>query len=285
MAAPLTLKTAIGTYPHTVPLKDGSVTSERVCLDHVEVVPANRAFRPMVNQLAYDVSEMALVTHILGLACGRPLTGVPVILMQQSAYGMLMVRPDSQLRDPRALAGKTIGVRAYTQTTGVWLRGLLRDQFGLDLATLKWVTFEASHVDGFEDPPSCERAPDGATLAGMLREGLIDAAAGLEPREFPDLRTLIPDAVAVEDEWIHQTGIRPVNHTLVVRSDIVSEYPWLRRELAEMVAAGKRIAGSGPIDGVEYNRAALELLLRYTREQGIIPRTLTVEELFPPDEA
>ena len=70
MAAPLSLKTAIGTYPHTVPLKDGSVTSPRVCLDHVEVVPANRAFRPMVNQLAYDVSEMALVTLILGLAGG-----------------------------------------------------------------------------------------------------------------------------------------------------------------------------------------------------------------------
>src|ERR1041385_863803 len=133
MAAPLTLKTAIGTYPHTVPLKDGSVTNPRVCLDHVEVVPANRAFRPMVNQLAYDVSEMALVTLILGLAFDRALRGVPVILMQQSAYGMLLVRGDSQLRDPLQLQRKRIGVRAYTQTTGVWLRGLLHDQFGLDL--------------------------------------------------------------------------------------------------------------------------------------------------------
>src|SRR5205823_10479677 len=105
MAAALTLKTAIGTYPHTLPLKDGSVTSPRVCLDHVEVVPANRAFRPMVNQLAYDVSEMALVTLILGLASGRPLSGVAVILMQQSAYGMLLVRRESALRDPRSLEG------------------------------------------------------------------------------------------------------------------------------------------------------------------------------------
>src|SRR6266568_5217350 len=87
--APLTLKTAIGTYPYTRPLKDGSIDSPRVCLDHVEVVPANRAFRPMVNQLAYDVSELALVTLLLAKAVERQIVGVPVILMQQSAYGML----------------------------------------------------------------------------------------------------------------------------------------------------------------------------------------------------
>src|SRR5919202_890179 len=147
MAGLLTLKTAIGSYPHTVPLKDGSITSARVCLEHVEVAPANRAFRPMVNQLAYDVSEMALVTLMLGKTRGRALMGVPVILMQQTASGMLLVRQDSPLRDPRDLTGKTIGVRAYTQTTGVWLRGMLHDQFGLDLESVRWVTFEAAHVD------------------------------------------------------------------------------------------------------------------------------------------
>jgi 4,5-dihydroxyphthalate decarboxylase len=281
MAEPLTLKTAIGTYPHTIPLKNGSITSPRVCLDHVEVVPANRAFRPMVNQLAYDVSEMALVTLILGKAFERALTGVPVILMQQSAYGMLMVRPDSPLHDARELEGKTIGVRSYSQTTGVWLRGLLHDQFGLDLASLRWVTFEASHVDGFVDPPSCRRAPDGATLAGMLRAGEIDAAAGLEPVEFPDLRTLIPHAVDVENEWIATTGIRPVNHTLVVRTDIESANPWLRDELFAMVGAAKRLVRSGPPDGIEAIRDAVTLLARYVTEQGITARPWTVEELFP----
>jgi 4,5-dihydroxyphthalate decarboxylase len=280
MAASLTLKTAIGTYKHTVPLKDGSVTSPRVCFDHVEVVPANRAFRPMVNQLAYDASEMALVTLILGKAFSRALTGVPVILMQQSAYGMLMVRPDSPLRDPRDLAGKTIGVRAYTQTTGVWLRGLLHDQFGLDLDTLRWVTFEASHVDGYIDPSNCERAPDGATLAGMLRDGRIDAAAGLEPAEHPDLRTLMPEAVAVEDEWIRSTGIRPVNHTLVVRDDLLATHPWLRDELFSMVGAAKRVAGGGPPDGMDAIRDSVSLLARYAYEQRVTDRPLNVGELF-----
>ena len=281
MVAQRTLRTAIGTYPHTRPLKDGSVSSPRLCLDHVEVVPANRAFRPMVNHLAYDVSELALVTLLVGKAFARPLVGVPVILMQQSAYGMLLVPRDSTLRDPRDLVGRTIGVRAYTQTTGVWLRGMLHDQFGLDLATLTWVTFEGAHLDGFDDPPNARRAPDGANLADMLRRGDIDAAAGLEPAEHPDLRTLIPDAVEVEEAWIQRSGIRPVNHTLVVRADVAAAEPWVRDELANLVHAAKRAAGSGPVDGLEANRGSLNVLARYTFEQHITPRTLAVEELFP----
>ena len=170
----------MGNYPHTRPLKDGTVTSQRLCLEHVEVTPANRAFRPMVNQLAYDVSELALVTLILAKALDKQIVGVPVVLMQQSAYGMFAVRNDSPLRDPRQLGGRTIGVRAYTQTTGVWLRGMLHDQFGLDLSSLSWVTFEPAHVDGFADPPNARRAPDGANLVDMLRSGQIDAAAGID---------------------------------------------------------------------------------------------------------
>jgi 4,5-dihydroxyphthalate decarboxylase len=281
MAAPLTLKTAIGNYPHTRPLKDGTVSSPRVCLDHVEVMPANRAFRPMVNQLAYDVSEMALVTLLLGKAVDRPLVGVPVILMQQSAYGMLLVRQGSPLRDPSDLVGCSIGVRAYTQTTGVWLRGMLHDQFSLDLDSLSWVTFEAAHVDGFVDPPNARRAPDGSSLADLLRRGEIDAAAGLDLSEYPDLRTLIPDAVNVEEDWIRQTGIRPVNHTMVIRQDLTNLHPWLPEELSTMVRSAKNATGKGPTDGLEHNRGSLTLLARYTFEQHITPRTLTAEELFP----
>jgi 4,5-dihydroxyphthalate decarboxylase len=186
------------------------------------------------------------------------------------------------LRDPRHLEGRTIGVRAYTQTTGVWLRGMLHDQFGLDLDSLTWVTFEPAHVDGFEDPPSTRRAPAGAALADLLRSGKIDAAAGLEPAEHPDLRTLIPDAVQVEEEWIAQTGVRPVNHTLVVRESIARAEPWVRQELFELVGAAKTAAGvAAPPDGLEANRGALNLLARYAFEQGITPRTATLEELFP----
>lgn len=282
MAEQLTLKTVIASYPHTRPLKDGRVTSPRVCLDYADVVPANRAFRPMVNQLTYDVSELALVTYLLARTLERPLVGVPVVLMQQSAYNMLLVRQDSPLTDPRQLEGKTIGVRAYTQTTGVWVRGMLHDQFGLDLGTLSWITFEPSHVDAFEDPPLARRAPHGTTIGTMLREGLIDAGAGLEPAEHPDLRRLIPNAMDVERDWIRQTGVEPINHTLVLRQDLATEYPWLPEELAHMVRSAKgMVAERFPVDGVEPNRGGLTLLARYAFEQHITPRTLTPEELYP----
>jgi 4,5-dihydroxyphthalate decarboxylase len=282
MAPMLTLKTAIGTYAYTRPLKDGTVSSPRLCLDHLDVVPANRAFRPMVNQLAYDVSELALVTLLLAKAVGRPIVGVPVVLMQQSAYPMLLVRRDSPLQHPRDLEGKTIGVRSYTQTTGTWLRGMLHDQFRLDLDTLSWVTFEPAHVDGFVDPPNTQSAPHGATLADMLRQGEIDAAAGLESAHYPDLRTLMPDAAEAEADFIRQTGIRPINHTLVVRRDLADVQPWLRQELFNLVRAAKQAAaGDAPPDGLEVNRGALTLLARYAFEQHITPRPLTAEELFP----
>src|SRR5207253_1731092 len=142
MGPAVSVKTAVGTYPYTRPLKDGTVSSPRLRLEHVEVVPVNRAFRPMVNDLAYDASEMALVTLLLARAVERPIVGIPVVMMQQSVYGVLLVRSDSPLRRPEDLQGSTIGVRSYTQTTGTWLRGMLHDQFGLDLDSLSWVTFE-----------------------------------------------------------------------------------------------------------------------------------------------
>jgi 4,5-dihydroxyphthalate decarboxylase len=280
-AAPQVLTAAIGSYPYTRPLKDGAIISPRIHLDHKDVVPANRAFRPMVNQLAFDVSELALVTLMLAKACNKALVAVPTILMQQSAYGMLLVRQDSPLREPRQLEGCVIGVRAYTQTTGTWLRGMLHDQFGVDLGTLSWVTFEPAHVDGFVDPPNAVRAAEGKTLAGMLRDGDIDAAAGLEAVEYPDLRTLMPRARELEADFARQTGIQPVNHTLVVRRDVVEASPWVVDELARMVAASKRRAGSeAPPDGLEAIRDALAVLARYAFEQHITPRTFTPEELF-----
>ena len=173
-------------------------------------------------------------------------------------------------------------MRAYTQTTAVWLRGMLHDQFGLNLDTLNWLTFEAAHVDGFADPPNAHPAPSGATLADLLRTKAVDAAAGLEPRDYPDLRPLMPNATELEQDWIRHSGIRPINHTLVVRQDVSAAHPWVRDELFNLVRAAKNaIPAPSPADGLEANRAALEVLARYAFEQHITPRTLTPEELFP----
>jgi 4,5-dihydroxyphthalate decarboxylase len=271
----LTLQTALGPYPHAQPLKDGRVTSPRVGFEHVEIEPVNRAFRPMVNDLAYDVSEMALVTHMLARASGRPLLGLPVVMMRQSAHQMLLCRADSTLGGPADLAGATLGVRAYTQTTGTWLRGILADQFGIDLSSLHWVTFEPAHVDGYEDPPNCTRAASGQTLLNMLLDREIDAAIGLEPH--PALRTVIPDVGSAEAAF----DVTPINHVVVVKAELAQRWPWLRDELVSLFCAARELAPDDAAPyGVEANRTAIERLSRYAHEQGIIPRPFAAEELF-----
>jgi 4,5-dihydroxyphthalate decarboxylase len=284
--SPLRLTAALGPYAHTAPLKDGRVTSPQVTFQHVEINPVNRAFRPMVNDLTYDVSELALVTHFLARTLDRPLRGLPVVLMRQSAHQMLTCRNDAPIRGPGDLAGRTIGVRAYTQTTGTWVRGILHDQFALDLSTLSWVTYEPAHVDGYADPPNCRRAADGQVLLDMLLKGEVDAAVGLEPHS--DLRTVIPDVEAAEADYVRQSGVQPINHVLVLREDLAQNHPWLPSELFFLFQQARtRAISEDPhaqpaVYGLDANRAAIELLARYASEQGITPRTLRAEELFDP---
>jgi 4,5-dihydroxyphthalate decarboxylase len=269
-----------------MPLKDGRVGSPRLCLEHVEVTPANRAFAPMVNDLAYDVSELALVTLILALEHGRPIVGVPVVLMQQTAYSALVCKVDSNLKRPKDLEGKTIGVRAYTQTTGVWLRGMLQDQFGVDLDAIDWVTMEPSHVNTFEDPPNVRSAPPGATLHDLLRRCEVHALVGIEPDKGAGLRTVLAAPDVAEEEYTQTRKIRPINHTLVVKKTLDQAHPWLRSELARMVGSAKAItSAAAPVDGLEQNRGALETLARYACEQGITLRVLAPEQLVPSEGA
>ncbi len=279
----LHLTTAVGPYPHTAPLRDHRVTSTQVTLDHVTVNPVNRAFAPMANQLLYDVSEMALVTIMLAHAFNRPLRALPAVLMRQSAHRALAVRGDSSLRKAEDLKGKAVGVRAYTQTTGTWVRGILQDQFSLDLSTLHWMTFEPAHVDGFQDPPNCRRAPQGATLLQLLLSGQVDAAIGLEPH--PELRPLLP--VESERDWQDQTGITPINHLLVLKASLQDQHPWLPSELFLMFSqARERAIAEDRATPAEYglaaNTKAIERLAHYAHQQGIVPKAYTARELFEP---
>jgi 4,5-dihydroxyphthalate decarboxylase len=257
------------------------VTSPQVQLEHISVSPVNRAFRPMANELVYDVSEMALVTLMLARSLARPLQALAVVLMRQSAHAALTVRSDSDLRSADDLRGRVIGVRAYTQTTGAWVRGILQDQFGVDLAALRWVTFEPAHVDGFSDPPNCRRAAEGQALLDMLLSGEVDAAVGLKPQ--PSLRPLLP--AAAEADWLTQTGIQPINHVLVVKEALAQQQPWLTSELFHMFTQARERSiiedHATPAEyGLQANKKAIERLAHYAHQQGIVPTAYRARELF-----
>src|SRR4030088_2008834 len=158
------MQIAIGTYDHTKALKDGSVSSPGISFDFVEVAPITRAFRSMAVEQAYDVSEMALATYMLAKVYDKPIVGLPIVLVRSNLLPGLMTAENSPITDPKDLNGKTLGIRSYTQTSGVWVRGILQDGFGVDLGTLKWGAFEGAHLDEYTDPPNSARAAADKTM-------------------------------------------------------------------------------------------------------------------------
>jgi 4,5-dihydroxyphthalate decarboxylase len=273
------LRTALGKSPLVRTLKDGTVASDRVRFDFVDVDPITRAFRRMTRALEFDLCEIALTTHAQARAFGKPITALPVVLLRGLHHGALICRRDSPLRGPADLAVKRIGVRAWSQTTGVWVRGILHDEYGIAPDAMTWVTEEDAHVQEFVDPPFVQRIAAGQSLPAMLLAGEIDAAVALAV-DPASVRAVIPDADAVAAAWSRRTGVYPINHVVVVQDALLAEHPWLAEELMRLFAAAKRSADDSVPYGVAANRPAIDLLMRYAAEQKLIPRAYRVDELF-----
>jgi 4,5-dihydroxyphthalate decarboxylase len=305
---PLVLKTVIGGYGQTKALKEGAVASERLKFEFIEDYrPTNRAFRPMVERLAFDVSEMALTTYLVAKSFDKKMTALPVVPMRLFHHAAIQYHMKSGIRSPRDLEGKRVGLRAYAQTGPTWSRGILRSEYGVDLGKVTWVGFERSHVVEYQDPWNVIRAEEGKKIGEMLLAGEIDAAIGAERIDSPDVKPLFDRAAEVEAAWFKKTGIYPVNHVVVVRSDLVSAHPWLLGELFRVFKAAKdlylerlytqgpstpgdeqilrlkAIVGGDPLPyGIPPNRRPIEALAQFSFEQGMLPRPYAIEELFEP---
>jgi len=136
------LKTAIATYPHTKGLKDGTVSVPGVQFEHVEISPIIGAFRRMCRTLDFDVCEMAITTYLTAKAHDKPFTALPVFVLRQFSHSAIVYNVKSGVQSPRDLEGKKVGVRAYNVTTGVWVRGILATEYGVDLDNITWVLFD-----------------------------------------------------------------------------------------------------------------------------------------------
>ncbi|MEJ0016053.1 MAG: ABC transporter substrate-binding protein [Acetobacteraceae bacterium] len=282
MSATLHLRTALGQSPLVRALKDGTVVSDRVAFDLVDVEPITRAFRRMTRAMEFDLCEMALTTHAQARAHGKAITALPVVLLHGLHHGALVCRRDSPLRGPADLAGRRVGVRAWSQTTGVWVRGILSDDYGVAPDAMTWVTEEDAHVQEFADPPFVQRIAPGQDLRAMLLSGEIDAAVALAGLDPATVRPVIEDAGAAAAAWSRCTGVLPINHVVVVKDALLAGHPWLADELMRLFTASRQHAGNAVPYGIAANRPAIELLMRYATEQRLIPRTYGPEELFVP---
>jgi 4,5-dihydroxyphthalate decarboxylase len=229
----------------------------------------------MVQAERFDVSEMAIATFLMARAAGSTLVLLPVVMAARHQNGAMLRRTDDPL-GPGDLAGRRIGVRAYSQTTGLWLRGILQEEYGLRPDQARWVTFEDAHVASFRDPPWAERAPAGSDMLAMLRDGSLDATIfGNDTPSAPDLATVFDDPTAAGRAFFDRHGLLPVNHMIAVRAEVARQPGVVRSLLDRFRAAGNPFPfGRKALD------PAVSLAMRYAGEQGLLERPLSLEEVW-----
>jgi len=292
---------------HTQPLKDGAVKPGTFEFDFEDVPVIIKAFRRMVRGLEFDICEMAMTTYLCARAHGKPFTAIPVFPMRAFHHGAIVYNTKAGVRTPKDLEGRKVGVnRGYTVTTGLWARAILQHEYGVDLSRVTWVLSGDEHVAEYRPPANVVPIEPGRTLEDLLMAGEIAAAIGVQV-ESPDVQPLIPNARDAGFEALRQRGHYPINHTVVVRNDLIDVYPDLAPDIFAAFGQAKRmyvqrlreghVDAPSPIDqvfrrvmeisgdplpyGIEANRQALEAIVQHSVEQGILSRPVSVDELFP----
>jgi 4,5-dihydroxyphthalate decarboxylase len=302
------LKTVTRTQGNNRALKDGSVKPRTFAFDFEEVDPLIAAFRRMVRGNEFDICEMAITTYICAKAHGKPMTAVPVFLVRAFHHGATVVNAKSGIRTPKELEGRNVGVnRGYTVTTGVWARSVLQDEHGVDLSKVTWVLSGDEHVAEYRPPANVVPIDKGKTIADMLASGELAAAIGVEANS-PDVKPLIPNALEAGLSALRRRGHYPINHTLVIKDELIAKHPDLAADVFEAFTRAKRryveALEAGKIDkpsevdevhrrvmevtsdplpyGIAPNRNVIEELIRHALTQGIITKPVMADELFAP---
>jgi 4,5-dihydroxyphthalate decarboxylase len=318
LANDVTLDIAIASYPHTAPLLSGEVPIEGVTANFIQVMPQIAAYRRMVRQVEFDVCEIAPTTYIIARAYGAPFIALPIFVTRRFHHSGLLVRPDAGIGHPRDLEGRKVGVRAYSVTTGVWTRGILIDEYGLDSAKVTWVVDDEEHVRELELPSNVVHAPQGRSLADMMAAGELsagfDANAGIGRSGSPtggwkqveaNYPELFLDAEELEAAWYRQTGVYPMHGTIVVKDEIINAHPWVAQSLYDAFSKAKalwlaklrsaeanaasdkkyrqlaKIVGEDPLPfGMKQNLPTITALEDTAFKQKLTPRRMPIEELF-----
>jgi 4,5-dihydroxyphthalate decarboxylase len=299
MSEPL-LKTVTRTQGNNAALKDGTVTPQSFTFEFEEVDPLIRAFRRMVRELEFDVCELAFTTYLCAKAYGKRFTALPIFLVRGFHHDAIVCKIR---REPKELEGDKVGVnRGYTVTTGVWARGILADEYGVDLDEVTWVLSGDEHVAEYRPPANVVPMEPGKDLGEMLAAGELAAAIGVDGFD-----PLIPDAKEAGFDALRRRGHYPINHLVVVKNDLLEANPDLAVDVFNAFAEAKNmyverlrddavedptptdrmyrrvleITGADPLPyGVEPNRATIEELIDHAFRQKILARRPAVETLF-----
>src|SRR5579871_6469633 len=237
----LKLRVVTRTQGNNKALKDGTVKPRTCEFEFVEVDPLIDAFRRMVRGLEFDVSEMALTTYITARAHGKRLVGLPIFVVRAFHHGAIVYNARSGIANPKDLEGRRVGVnRGYTVTTGLWARGILQHQYGVDLDTITWVLSGDEHVAEYRPPSNVIPIEKGKKMADLVASGELPAAIGLET-DSPNVKPLIPNALEAGLAALRRNGHYPINHTVVIRDDLLQQSPGLAADVFAAFAESKRL--------------------------------------------
>ena len=285
-SGPIQLRTNMADYPVTMGMKERRVTSNIVTLDFCGPKQAHDGFKGMLRQGAFDAGELAIVTYLQARAYGKPFVLLPSPISGRFQHHCIGFNIEHGDLKPTDIEGKSVGVRTYAQTTGLWVRGILQHEYGVDLDKVNWLTVDESHLTEYRDPPNCGRIPAGKKIDQMMLDGELAAAIlGVDMPKDPRVRTLVPNAHSAAEAWYKREGVIPINHMFVVHEDVSRKRPDVVREIFRMICESRAMApesitkGLPPI-GLEENRKGLDLAIQWCFEQKIIPRRLSVDELF-----
>jgi 4,5-dihydroxyphthalate decarboxylase len=305
MAGPR-LKTVTRTQGNNQALKDGTVRPKTFEFDFEEVEPIIAAFRRMVRGNEFDICEMAITTYICAKAHGKPMTAIPVFIVRAFHHGAMLVNAKAGISRPKDLEGKRVGVnRGYTVTTGVWARGVLQDEHGVDLSKITWVLSGDEHVAEYKPPGNVVPIEPGKKMEDMLVSGELAAAIGVDVKS-PDVKPLIPNALDAGLAALRQRGHYPINHTIVIKDELLAANPGLAADVFDAFARAKRVyldrLKGGQIEkptavddvhrrvmeitgdplpyGVGPNRKVLEELIGHAVTQGIVAQRVSADDLF-----
>jgi 4,5-dihydroxyphthalate decarboxylase len=323
VAGKVHLKIAVAEYPHTSALRNGSIPIEGVDAEIVTVQPQIAAFRRMVRDVEFDVCELAPTTYIIARAYGSPFVALPIFTLRRFHHSGLLVRPDANIKHPKDLEGKKVGVRAWSVTTGAWTRAVLIDEFGLDISKVTWYVDDEEHVQQMKLPPYVLHTEPGQSLADMMASGELQAGfhgnAGVGrtgaptggwktvETHYPDL---FPNAEELEADWYRRKGIYPMHGTIVVKDSVLAEHPWVAQSLFKAFTQAKeqwlksfnpataatasdkkyaqyqKIVGNDVLPyGMAANIKTIEALRDTAFKQGLTPVKLPMDRLFVDPEA
>lgn len=280
------LKAVMESYPHVLPIKDGRVTSDKVHFNFTEFKFAHQAFDDQVENQTYDVCEMAIGTFFQALDYNKPLKLLPFVCMASFHHGSIWYDPEKGVVKPEELRGARIAVKAYTQTTGLWCRGALEEQYDIKPDEITWVTTEAPHVAGYENPPYVIRAEEGLKPIDLVHNGDCKAVI-MTPRaaKGTGLKSVISNADEAAEVWFKRHNAIPINHMVTVTEDLINSDPEAVQEVYDMLKKSYNISGcTDPAIqiGIDATWKTLEVCMDYALSQNLISRKFSKEEIFAP---